>query len=134
MQSMRKASQVARAPTLSALRVFLKTRLLPEIQADLQNQLLQAWLEKTAVAFIMFATSTSAEHLPNLESEIKDLLGAIENHHNVPFSASATHAAQALIWKVMDIRDGESTSLLHETMRHPLFENAGHLNKGRIGR
>jgi hypothetical protein len=131
---MRKASQVARAPTLSALGVFLNTRLLPEIQADSKNQLLQAWLEKATIAFIMFATSTSAENLPNLETEIKDLLDAIEDHHNVPFSASATHAAQALIWKAMDMRDGESTSLLHETMQHPLFENAGHLNKGRIGR
>jgi hypothetical protein len=131
---MRKASQVARAPTLSALRVFLNTRLLPEIQADVENQSLQAWLERTTVAFIMLAISTSAKNLQGLETEIQDLLDTVQAHHNVLFSASAAHAAQALIWKAMDTCDSRSAASLHETIRHPLFENAGHLNKGRIGR
>jgi uncharacterized protein (DUF2267 family) len=130
---MRRASQVARAATLSALRVFLNDRLLPEVQADVENQLSQAWLEKATIAFIMFATSASPE-LPSLAIELQDLLDTIQRHTVVPFSASATHAAQALIWKFAETCDNRSASSLHEIMRRPLFANAGHLNKGRIGR
>lgn len=135
MQNMRKASHAAPSKTLSALKMFVSLRLLPEIQGGAQDDaLLQAWLEKTTIAFILFATSASAEIPSSSPSEIQDLLDTIQAHNNVPFSAPATHAAQALIWKAIDAEDSTLSPVLHELLRHPLFDNAGHLNKGRIGR
>jgi hypothetical protein len=132
---MRKASQIAPAQTLSALKVLVSHRLLPDMQADANTQpLLQAWLEKTTVAFILFATSVSAEVSAVHDADIQNLLDTIQEHNNVPFSAPATHASQALIWKAIEMCDDKSISSLQKTMRHPLFDNAGHLNKGRIGR
>jgi hypothetical protein len=135
MQNMRKASQVALAPTLLALKAFVKLRILPEVQGDAQNQsLLRTWLEKTVVAFVLFATSASSESESGLESEIKDLLDTVQEQSNASFSAPATHAAQALIWKAIDSHGGRSLTCFYETLRHPLFDNASQLNKGRIGR
>lgn len=128
MRAMRQAMHISPASTLTALKVFICSRLAPEVRTSTtEDTAMKTWLEKATVTYMMFATSS-----PKVDVvAIKELLDEISSTHQVLFSAKATHAAQTLLWKVAgDVETWTSCQLL----QHPLFFNAGHLNKARVGR
>lgn len=133
MRTMRQAMQICATPTLVALKAFICNRLSTELRtAATGDTVMQTWLEKATITYIMFATSPQKGSIAGVDvAAIKELLDEISGMNQVQFSPKATHAAQTLLWKVTgDLGTWTSCQLL----QHPLFFNAGLLNKARIGR
>ncbi|CAK3888277.1 hypothetical protein DOTSEDRAFT_119511 [Lecanosticta acicola] len=118
MQTFHKASAVSLPSTLTVLRSFIVSRLLPGLDDT------RVWLEKATVAYILFMIPKTPGSPDAPSSDLKALLDSIASSTNLRFSARATHAIQALFWKA------GWDSLL----RHTLLENSGPINKARIGR
>lgn len=133
MRTMRHAMQISGPPTLAALNIFICSRLLPELRTTpTEDAVLQAWLEKATITFIMFVTSPSQGKAGRIDtSVIKELLDEIHGINQIVFSAKATHAAQTLLWKAAN---SLGTWASCQLLQHPLFFHAGHMNKARIGR
>jgi hypothetical protein len=130
---MGQAVRISAAPTLAALAAFICKRLSPELYtAPTNDTAIMVWLEKATISYILFATSASQGQTADVDiAAIKALLDEISSINQVQFSPKATHAAQTLLWKVAS-NLGTLTSC--QLLQHPLFFNAGHLNKARIGR
>lgn len=129
MRTMRQTMSVAGASTLAALKTFICHRLCVELRSSTEEDtVMQTWLEKAIVTYIMFATSPPAT--VNI-AMIKQLLDDVNSTQHVQFSVKATHAAQTLLWKTTGNLDTWASC---QVLQHPLFSNAGHLNKVRISR
>lgn len=135
MHNMRAAAQVCLPASIVSLRDFIVGRLLTDGQLSGQDQeSLNTWLEKATIAFIIFATSAPSDLNLHVDSEIYELLDSIYQRTQRLFSGQATHAAQALIWKYAGKHDTPLNPAWADVLRHQIFENAGHVNKGRIAR
>lgn len=120
---------------MHALRTFICARLLPNLETH-QNDgdAAQAWLEKATVAYILFYTRQSDLTPGSSLHDLRDFLDTINGGLGSPFSPQATHAAQTLLWKASGQSDLGHPFEWGTLLRHPLFENAGLINKARIGR
>jgi hypothetical protein len=93
--------------------------------------MIQAWLEKATIAYILIARSPPRTSPDEAIAGIRELLNHINDELRLCFTAKATHAAQTLIWQAA--AEPKVMEWLH-LLQHPVFENAGHLNKARVGR
>ncbi|KAK4506953.1 hypothetical protein PRZ48_000686 [Zasmidium cellare] len=134
MKTLRKACEKSCTTALHALRTFICHRLLPDIEDNSQSKSVsQGWLEKASVAYILFHTRLPTFAPATSLDDLQDLFDTISNTLQSPFTAKATHAAQTLMWKAIGQSSG-NTFKWCQLLRHPLFENAGYINKARIGR
>nr|POE46882.1 hypothetical protein CFP56_00214 [Quercus suber] len=123
---------------LSGLHDLIVKRLLPDLDSEVSLDS-SSWIrvEKAVVTYVMFATADSKEPKSERMSNLKLLLDFIQHRCQQPVSTEATHAAQTLMWKAMgaipesDAATAEGWCLL---LRHPIFANAGRINKARIWR
>ncbi|SMY19302.1 unnamed protein product [Zymoseptoria tritici ST99CH_1A5] len=133
MKVLRQASKVASSSSLTALAELIHTRLLPELRdTHEKDSTIQCWLEKATVAYILCAKSPASTPQEISVVGIRELLDRIKSE--IPalcFTGKATHAAQTLIWQAAT---GPNTGEWLHLLRHPVFDNAGHLNKARVGR
>lgn len=96
----------------------------------------QGWLEKATVTRIWFVVTG----LPVAEdaAKLKELFEESYSTTGQPFSPEATHAAQSLIWKQIDInpvsQSNGGAEVWCRLACHKLFQKAGDLNKAKIGR
>lgn len=132
---MARSERVQPEAALAALKSFICQRLLPEVsgQHD-RTENLQMWLEKSAVTLIMLATRNLT--LPSVQAavDLRETFDHIRASASLQFSTKATHAAQTLLWQVTNSPGDAAAQQCYQLLRHPLFCNAGTINKGRIGR
>lgn len=135
MSTLRKASAQSCPTALHALRVLICNRLLTAVQDDMTGgNAAQVWLEKASIAYILFHTR-APDFAPHTSSDdLQDLFDSLSNALGLSFSAKATHAGQTLMWKAIGKSNAVQVFGWCQLLRHPLFENAGHVNKARIGR
>ncbi|KAI9844559.1 MAG: hypothetical protein M1837_005518 [Sclerophora amabilis] len=119
-----------RIPELAAkaLEEILLSRLLASEQPE--------WIEQALITRIWMSTS-DVDHADNLES-LRKVLDSLSKNLTKPLSASATHAAQILLWKNIESHHNQShwdiTISWCQLALHTLFANAGDLNQGKITR
>lgn len=96
----------------------------------------QPWLEKVVVTRVWISVTEQ----PSIEgaSKLHGIFNEVLQATGRPFTSQATHAAQSLIWKCIDAKpnaqhDGGS-DIWCRLACHPLFANAGDLNKSALGR
>ncbi|EKG11028.1 Tetratricopeptide-like helical [Macrophomina phaseolina MS6] len=111
------------------LEKFIQTRILTQENAQ--------WIEKVVVTQLWISLE-SVESATNQPCEkTLDLLNLVLQNSR-PFNAPATHAAQTLLWKRIEIMYGQGkydeTEAWCSISLHPLFEKAGDLNKAKIAR
>lgn len=118
----------SRSPEVASkvLEKFLQTRLFNHGDAQ--------WIEKVVVTQLwIFLDSASNQ----LSETLLDLLNVVLQNSR-PFGAPATHAAQTLLWKRIEIMysqgNYQETQSWCNIALHPLFEKAGDLNKAKIFR
>lgn len=110
-------------------------RLLPESEDHSATGIASlVWLEKASVAYILFHTKAPDFEPHAAQNDLQKLFDTLFNAFHSPFSSKATHAGQTLIWKAIGQHNGAHVFGLCRLLTHALFENAGHINKARIGR
>lgn len=135
MQTIRKAHELQPDVAIAALQMFILERLLPEVSGlHSASDQVNEWLEKASVTFTLYATTRMIGAGENYADGLLLLFDKLKNHPSVQFTAKATHAAQTLIWKATSVLDSTIAQQCCLLLQHPLFENAGYINKGRIGR
>ncbi|KAM3419440.1 hypothetical protein BST61_g5366 [Cercospora zeina] len=131
--------------SLPLLKLSIMAKMQPVDYAEVEGTLLHAirlcHLTQHNFAMLMQATckvhqkfpemAISAMHILIMERVLPEM---IQQQQCESFATKATHAAQTLIWKATDGTDSEIARSCCQLLRHPLFGNAGHVNKGRIGR
>jgi hypothetical protein len=132
MKILRQASEVSLPSALTALEDLVCTRLFPELRTEqVGDETTQKWLEKATIAYILFARSPTQNSQTDALTGVQRLLDHIKDEGSLAFTAKATHAAQTLMWQAaIEPYTQEWLQLL----KNPIFDNAGHLNKARIGR
>ena len=97
---------------------------------------IQVWVEKVVVTRIWIVVSE--EPMPDAAQRLSDLLDETWGTTGRLFSAEATHAAQSLMWKMIEAAPGAPQERTSDTWcrlaRHAIFDNAGELNKSKLGR
>ncbi|GAB7337066.1 hypothetical protein MBLNU457_g2471t3 [Dothideomycetes sp. NU457] len=94
------------------------------------------YIEKTLVTRVWISTSqaVSLEEVQSLAATVNDIYNAARRSLN----ADATHAAQTLMWKSIDKASAtehfEIAKAWCRLTQHPLFDNAGEINKSKLAR
>jgi len=138
MQTVHKAKRHSPECAVSALGLFIAHRLLPDISPGLDpaSPPLDR-LEKAVVTYVLFATTCNELAPDKAIVETRNLLDALANHGQTTLSSKATHAAQTLIWKAAGNSGSEASEAAegwYRTLWHPVFDNAGQMNKAKIAR
>ncbi|CAK1355183.1 unnamed protein product [Cercospora beticola] len=135
MQAASKAYHTFPDIAISAMQIFAMDRILPEMASagDRADQV-KDWLEKATITCTLWASRQMIETGKYLSDKLLLLYDQIQQRQSEPFTTKATHAAQTLIWKAVDGSVNAASGGCCQLLRHPLFCNAGHVNKGRIGR
>ncbi|GAB7360448.1 hypothetical protein MBLNU230_g8402t1 [Neophaeotheca triangularis] len=134
MKTIHKARDADAACACDALAELITARLLPiwqPLEAGQGEQSIQEWLEKATVTYVLFVTKFSD---PQKIVRMEELFDTIKRTVNSGISAKATHAAQTLLWKNAGASPSEHADAWSAVLQHPLFDNAGLLNKTRIAR
>ena len=131
MRTLRKACQTSPPAAFVALRAFICTRLMPALSG---HDTAHTWLEKALMTYVLLATSQPNTSLQAIPDDLTALLDTVSNSGNPRLSTKATHAMQTLLWKASAKLNNEDAYRWCQMMAHPAFDNAGHMNKGRIGR
>lgn len=103
---------------------------------DVDEEIQQTCVEKVTVTRIWIVVTGR----PTLESTMKlqELLDEILGTTGKPFSSEASHAAQSLMWKLIDPHLGQLQESDPGTWCrlacHAIFQKAGELNKAKLGR
>ncbi|GME65197.1 Tetratricopeptide-like helical protein [Neofusicoccum parvum] len=109
-----------------ALDKLLHTRLLTHANKQ--------WIEKVVVTQVWIYVDSGDDQPSNL---LRDLLDVVL-HDSHTFEAPATHAAQTILWKRIEIAYSQGKYMEAESWcniaLHPLFHKAGDLNKAKIAR
>ncbi|KAL1305107.1 hypothetical protein AAFC00_002037 [Neodothiora populina] len=96
----------------------------------------QEWLERVAVVKILVLTSV--QPTSNFTDTLQNMFDEILQSTGRPFSPEATHAAQSLLWRKVDMtplaQHDRSPELWCRLACHPLFAKAGNLNKAKLSR
>ena len=135
MQTIRKAHELQPNVAIAALQYLIVERILPEV-SGLQgaSDQVNVWLEKASITFALYATNRIIAAGENHVDGLLSLFDKLKKQPGVHFTAKATHAAQTLIWKATSVPDSTVAQQCCLLLQHALFENAGYINKGRIGR
>jgi hypothetical protein len=95
---------------------------------------IQIYLEKACVTYV-FVTATDLGSISVAEiDELEKTFTVIARKSKHGLSQAATHAAQTLMWKAVGMSTPDMAERWLGLLRHPLFDNAGHINKARVGR
>ena len=135
MQSVHKAYKRSSDCALSALHHLIAARLIPDFTTRPEHDTnAQDQLERALVTLVVFATEQAGPKILEIITTLRDIMDTMVKLDGLVFSPRATHAAQALIWKVLSTSDPTISDHWCAVLQHPLFASAGHLNKARIGR
>lgn len=135
MLAIHRAFQVDARIAYESLNYIITSRLLPSTPTS--NELkcsTQIYLDKVCVTYVVFATKDPAFISVSDISELEKTMTAIVQRTNNGLSETATHAAQTLIWKAVGAAIPDVAEGWTRLLRHPVFDNAGPINKARIGR
>lgn len=136
MQAIHRVRRVDTKTACDALRRIIVDRLVPYLadsDHDKEADSARVWIEKAIVTYVQF-TATDLSSIPTALIDMRDLLNEILASSNADLSPRATHAAQTLMWKASNTADAQTEEEWCNLLRHPIFENAGQINKARIGR
>ena len=135
MKVIHRVNQASHVAACRALEDFLTSRLLPDVidGGETDHRVLK-WVEQVCVTYALLVVQGSqrAQHVT-----IDWLQGAYDATAaalNGTFSSKATHAIQALVYKISAPNDANVADKWLRILRHPLFNNAGQVNKAKIGR
>ena len=96
----------------------------------------EEFIERAAVMRI-WITTTSGES-SNVSSSLEEFLELVSKNSKKQFSSAATHAAQTLIWKVIEAQMAqkryESAETLCRMANHSAFSNGGEGNQSKLAR
>ncbi|KAH8730487.1 meiosis protein SPO22/ZIP4 like-domain-containing protein [Phaeosphaeriaceae sp. PMI808] len=96
----------------------------------------QTWIEKAVITRIWVVTTTVVTD--NNFEKLQEVLDAVSQKSKAPFSAPATHAAQTLLWKLVESAASQGQfAAAEEWCRiclHSIFEKAGAFNKAKVSR
>ena len=135
MQAIHRTRQADTKIAYDSLKYLITSRLLPEVATSNESEdSVQVYLEKACITYIHFATKDPASISVAEINELEKILNAAIQKTTRSLSETATHAAQTLMWKAVGASNPGIAERLTALLRHPLFDNAGHLNKARIGR
>ncbi|KAF2114687.1 meiosis protein SPO22/ZIP4 like-domain-containing protein [Lophiotrema nucula] len=94
------------------------------------------WIEKVVITRIWIGTTSSL--MDNTLASLQGLVNKVSSSIRGTLSAPATHAAQTLLWKRVEVyysqADYGDAEAWCRLCLHALFERAGELNKGKIAR
>ena len=135
MKVIHRVNQASHVAACRALEDFLTSRLLPDVidGGEMDHQVLKR-VEQVCVTYALLVVQGSqrAQHVT-----IDWLQGAYDATAaalNGTYSSKATHAMQALVYKIFPPNDANVADKWLRILRHPLFNNAGQVNKAKIGR
>lgn len=131
MQCIHRIKKVAVSLAHDALAELLDVRLLGDSLDQIHSQLR---VEQVVVTYIFFATADAATTTGDTIASLKRVLDSVSRRNNNRFSAEATHACQALMWKAASSTSPDVTKQWCDLLAHCLFENAGQVNKDKIAR
>lgn len=96
----------------------------------------QTWLEKAIIIRVWICTSNT--YLENVLEQLQQLFDIVMQSSKTSLDAPATHAAQTLLWKRVEIASGQEQYTTAEAWcqicLHPIFEKAGVQNKAKVAR
>lgn len=126
MHHIHRMKKLDEAATCRLLDDFLTMRLFSDKHVE--------WVEKAVITRLWISVKSREDAV----GSIYNLLDMVLQGLGQPLRASATHAAQTLIWKRIEEHYGNNQYNEAERWcgfaRHGLFENAGKSNKGKIAR
>lgn len=135
MQAIHAIHKVNDEVAFGALEQLLEHRLIPDVpDHDEESTSAQDRVERACVAYTLYATSTKDPSQEMLIKRLGDVLTTIFQRTSMTSSAKATHAMQTLIWKAAGAAAQDMAEEWCKLLRHAMFERAGQVNKGRIGR
>ncbi|OBT69660.1 hypothetical protein VE03_00976 [Pseudogymnoascus sp. 23342-1-I1] len=128
MHHIRKLNDKGPSLACNMLDTFLRSRLFEAGNEE--------WIEKALVNRIWM--STNSRDSPEVLKSVREVLEVVGSNMSKPLSASATHAAQTLLWKRIESNYGDGNYEAAEDWcrlaMHRVFEQAGDLNKAKIVR
>lgn len=134
MHSISRIKRTSLDTALAAIEQLINARLLPDIDAAMDNEQAKTWLEKSVVTYTSFCAAHSDYPQSDAIQRLSSLFDRIVERTAVSLAPKATHAMQALIWKSLsDAQDAEAELWL-STLQHSLFTGVGASNKARIAR
>ncbi|KAF1940662.1 SPO22-domain-containing protein [Clathrospora elynae] len=96
----------------------------------------QTWIEKAVITRIWIGTTNSFAE--KALEQLQELFDTVGQNSKAPLSAPATHAAQTLLWKRVEVASSQELYVAAEawcrTCLHHIFEKAGAQNKAKIAR
>jgi hypothetical protein len=134
MHSICKIKKASMDCALGAIEQLINTRLLPDLDAAMDNDQVKNWLEKAVVTYTSFCIATTDLTSPDVAHRMSTLFDYMVQRASDVLSPRATHAMQALIWKASNDALGSDAEAWFETLQHPLFVSVGASNKARISR
>ncbi|KAF2741108.1 SPO22-domain-containing protein [Polyplosphaeria fusca] len=94
------------------------------------------WIEKAFIARVWIGTTITLAD--NGFESLREICDLTQRNTRAPLSAPAAHAAQTLLWKMVEAAHNQENFAEAEAWcslcLHPLFDNAGTLNKSKIAR
>jgi hypothetical protein len=135
MKSINRVNTASHEAACRALGDILTSRLLPDVTSggDTDQQIFK-WVEQVCVTYALYVTQNSQRTLHVTIEWLQGAYDATSQALNGTFSTKATHAIQALVYKASTTDDANIADKWLEILRHPLFNNAGQVNKTKIGR
>jgi hypothetical protein len=119
---------------LAAIEQLVNTRLLPDLDAVMDNEVVKTWLEKAVITYTGFSTALTGLLSPDVPQRMSTLFDNIVQQASDLLSPRAAHAMQALIWRASNDAHGSHTEVWFDTLQHSLFVSVGASNKALISR
>ncbi|XP_014560370.1 hypothetical protein COCVIDRAFT_89663 [Bipolaris victoriae FI3] len=128
MHHIQKLNEHDNATAIKALDDLIDIRLFRE-----ENQ---QWIEKAIITRIWIGTTRNFSE--NVLEKLQDRFDVVSQNLPTPISAPATHAAQTLLWKCVELAAGQEKHKMAEAWchvcLHPIFEKAGVQNQAKVSR
>jgi hypothetical protein len=134
MHSICKVKRVSLDSALAAIEQLVNTRLLPDLDAVMDNEVVKTWLEKAVITYTGFCTALTGLLSPDVPQRMSTLFDNIVQQASDLLSPRAAHAMQALIWRASNDAHGSHTEVWFDTLQHSLFVSVGASNKALISR
>jgi hypothetical protein len=132
MHSVCKIKRISLNHALSAIEQLATTRLLPDLDAVMDSDQVKSWLEKAIVTYTSFCTASAGD--PDVAQRMSTFFDHFMQQASDLLSPRATHAMQALVWKVSNGSQGLNAEAWLDVLQHSLFRSVGASNKARIAR
>ncbi|KAL7773732.1 hypothetical protein CFE70_003699 [Pyrenophora teres f. teres 0-1] len=135
--SLLKVELLSEAHTIDTSEFYSACRALDDmIDIRLFREENQNWIEKAVITRIWFGSSNSVSE--NTLEQLQTLFDTVLQNSKVTFTAPATHAAQTLLWKMVEAAANQEHHDVAEAWcrlcLHPIFEKAGAQNKAKVSR